>query len=307
MLRKPYDTFLYLLDDPRLSRRLRLRRGMILAAGLAAGALLAMAICFLSGVGRSERVDAGASGGDVNDGLSQQVARLEQKIALLQADLAAAWDLQATVAATVGLDTLDAVVREAGVGGREPLIALPTGADPATDRVATLDCTLDQLLRQARLQRQGYQAILDTLQERVALQKVLPTIRPVGRGWLTSTFGVRMDPFTGQPAFHEGVDISVPAGTPVVSTADGLVRDVVFERGFGHMVIVQHDGRTVTRYAHLSKPLVARGQAVRRGDVIALSGRSGRATSPHLHYEVLVNGRPVNPMSYIFDEFARRR
>jgi len=278
---------------------------MACAAALGVAGAFALAACFVAGVGRDGDGARETTGDPV--GLAQEIARLEQRVSLLQADLAAAWNLQESVVAAVGLDTIGVALRQAGVGGREPLPAAPPEADPEALRVQSLDVTLDQLLRQARLQRAGYETILDTLQERSARRGALPTIRPVDGGWLTSGFGMRADPFTGRPTFHEGLDFSVPMGTEVRATADGMVRDVVFERGFGHMVVLQHDARTTTRYAHLSQPLVARGQKISRGDVIALSGRSGRATSPHLHYEVLVNGRPVNPHSYIFDDYARRR
>ncbi len=306
MLRKSHYTFLYLPDGHGQSRRVRVPRVAVYAAGGGALALIALAVCFLAGVGRKSEEVAPVPAGGAD--LQAELARLEEKVALLQTDLAASWRIQETVAATVGLDTLGSVVQAAGVGGREPLAGAPVGDLVVDDgRVETLDVTLDQLLRQARVQREGYQAILDTLQDREALRDALPTIRPVASGWVTSGYGTRADPFTGRPTLHEGLDFSVPLGTEVHATADGVVRDVVIERGFGHMVIVQHDGRTVTRYAHLSRPLVTRGQRVTRGEVIALSGRSGRATSPHLHYEVLVNGRPVNPLPYILDGYAWRR
>ncbi len=310
MLRKRHYTFLYVPDDHAQMRRVRLPRGAVLGGGAGLLILVALALCFLAGLGRSSAV-AGRGAPDLateNAGLRAELARLEQKVSLLRQDLTASFELQETVASTVGLDTLGSVVRAAGVGGREPLpfpAAMP--GLPGDTQLAGLDLTLDQMLRQAKVQRQGYQAILDTLNGRASRRDRIPSIRPVDGGWVTSGFGSRNDPFTGRVTMHEGTDFSVPMGTEVHVTADGVVREVAFERGFGHCIVVQHDGRTATRYAHLSRVLVERGAAVQRGQVIALSGRSGRATSPHLHYELLVGGRPVDPLPHVLEGYAWRR
>ncbi|MHB8079025.1 MAG: M23 family metallopeptidase [Candidatus Krumholzibacteriia bacterium] len=310
MLRKRHYTFLYVPDDHAQMRRVRLPRGVVLGGGAGLLILLGLALCFVAGFGRRP---AGSTGGPrdlaaENAGLRAELTRLEQKVSLMHQDLAATFRIQETVASTVGLDTLGSVVQAVGIGGREPLPIVPAMATGRAEaRLAGLDLTLDQMLRQAKVQRQGYQAILDTLNRQASRRDRIPSIRPVEGGWVTSGFGVRSDPFTGQPTVHEGADFSVPFGTEVHVTADGVVREVLFDRGFGHCIIVQHDGRTATRYAHLSRILVEKGATVRRGQVIALSGRSGRATSPHLHYELLVGGRPVDPLPHVLEGYARRR
>jgi murein DD-endopeptidase MepM/ murein hydrolase activator NlpD len=280
-------------------------RWTVLVAGGAVTACILLLVLFVGAAYRGEAARLRAE----NAGLRQQIDRLEQRLALLRADLDAAYHLQETVATAVGVTPLDPTVREAGVGGREAPAMPPLPGLGAADgsRVAALDHGIDKLVRQARLQTQGYQTILDTLQARAAVRSRIPSIRPVESGWLSSGFGVRMDPFTGKPTLHEGLDFSVGVGTPVHATADGVVGEVVFERGFGHCIVVQHDARTATRYAHLARTLVQRGARVRRGDVIAYSGASGRVTSPHLHYEVLVGGRAVNPLPFILEPYAWRR
>lgn len=125
-----------------------------------------------------------------------------------------------------------------------------------------------------------------------------PMLWPV-QGRLMSYFGARIDPFSGDGAFHAGVDISAPTGTPIRVTADGNVRFVGNMSGYGRIVIVEHPGSTQTYYAHLSRFNVLPGQSVRMGEVIAFSGATGRATTPHLHYEVRVNGSPINPYKYL--------
>lgn len=126
----------------------------------------------------------------------------------------------------------------------------------------------------------------------------LPSLWPVN-GRLMSFFGKRSDPFSGEGTIHTGVDISVPSGTPVRAAADGVVTYAQVFSGYGKIVMIDHGGGCVTYYAHLSRFEVLPGQQVRRGDTIAYSGSTGRSTSPHLHYEVRMNGMPVNPYQYL--------
>ena len=125
-----------------------------------------------------------------------------------------------------------------------------------------------------------------------------PSLWPV-EGKLMSPFGGRTDPFSGEGAIHTGVDMQAPMGTPVVAAADGIVVYAEWESGYGRLVILDHGNGLQTYYGHLSHFEVVEGQEVRRGDVIAKSGASGRATSPHLHYEVRMGGTPVNPYPFL--------
>jgi murein DD-endopeptidase MepM/ murein hydrolase activator NlpD len=127
---------------------------------------------------------------------------------------------------------------------------------------------------------------------------MIPALWPL-EGRLMSYFGNRTDPFSGEGAFHAGVDISAPTGTPIRATADGVVAYAGYMGHYGRLVILDHGNGFETYYAHLSQFEVLPGQAVRRGEIIARSGASGRATSAHLHYEVRRNGTPVNPYPYL--------
>ena len=118
-------------------------------------------------------------------------------------------------------------------------------------------------------------------------------------GIIRSAFGERQDPFSGEGAFHTGIDLSAVSGTPVHATADGVVISAGWSTGYGKLVIIQHGNGVETYYGHLSEFLVVPGQEVRLGQVIARSGGTGRSTSPHLHYEVRVAGIPVNPYRYL--------
>jgi murein DD-endopeptidase MepM/ murein hydrolase activator NlpD len=127
---------------------------------------------------------------------------------------------------------------------------------------------------------------------------VQPSIWPV-EGRLMGGFGERTDPFSGEGAMHTGVDISAPTGTPVRTTADGIVTFAGWSSGYGQLVVVDHGGGYETYYAHLSRFAVVDGQDVRRGEQIGAVGSTGRVTAPHLHYEVRIGGAPVNPHTYL--------
>jgi murein DD-endopeptidase MepM/ murein hydrolase activator NlpD len=126
-----------------------------------------------------------------------------------------------------------------------------------------------------------------------------PSIWPVDGKLMLSSFGNRTDPFSGEGAFHKGVDISSTTGTPVRATADGIVIYSAFESGYGRLIVVDHGHGVQTYYAHLSKFEVRTGQELRRGEIVGRVGSSGRVTAPHLHYEVRVGGVPQNPYRYL--------
>jgi murein DD-endopeptidase MepM/ murein hydrolase activator NlpD len=125
-----------------------------------------------------------------------------------------------------------------------------------------------------------------------------PSLWPVA-GRITCSFGERLDPFDGEGEFHTGVDISADYGDPVHASADGVVMSVDTRAGYGHVVVIDHGFGTTTLYAHLSGFNAEVGQQVRRGDVIGYAGTSGRATGPHVHYEIRLNGTPINPARYL--------
>ncbi|MBV8552357.1 MAG: peptidoglycan DD-metalloendopeptidase family protein [Acidobacteriaceae bacterium] len=125
-----------------------------------------------------------------------------------------------------------------------------------------------------------------------------PDLWPI-KGLLRSAFGGRTDPLSGEGAFHTGIDLAAPVGTPVHATADGVVVSAGWSGDYGKLVVINHGSGLETYYAHLSQCLVVPGQEVRDGQVIALSGGTGRVTGPHMHYEVRVAGTPVNPYKYL--------
>jgi len=138
------------------------------------------------------------------------------------------------------------------------------------------------------------------LKKQKSLLACTPSIRPT-QGWVSSGFGYRISPFTNSREFHKGLDIATRIGTPVIAPADGLVVIVGREGNYGKMMTINHGYNQKTRYGHLHKFRVNKGTYVKRGQVIAEVGNSGRCTGPHLHYEVLSNGVLVNPLRYILN------
>ena len=133
---------------------------------------------------------------------------------------------------------------------------------------------------------------------RNALAAATPSLWPA-RGWLTSTMGNRRDPVTGGVDFHAGLDIAAETGQPVYATAEGTVKDAGFQNAYGNLIVIEHGFGIETRYGHLSAMSVGKGDPVKRGEIIGRVGTTGRTTGPHLHYEVLANGRLLNPLQLL--------
>jgi murein DD-endopeptidase MepM/ murein hydrolase activator NlpD len=143
-----------------------------------------------------------------------------------------------------------------------------------------------------------------SVEKREALLNATPSIWPI-HGWLSAGFGMRPDPFNGQPDFHPGLDISAETGTPIHATASGTVELAAPSGDYGNLVVINHGFGLVTRYGHMSRFAVWQGQQVQRGDVIGFVGATGRATGPHLHYEVLAGGKLMNPLQLLAGKSAQ--
>ncbi len=158
--------------------------------------------------------------------------------------------------------------------------------------------TLDKLLIRVEQNYSDNKAIVDYLNKKERLKDLIPSIPPVN-GWFMRGFGYAHDPFTGTMRMHEGIDIAAPVGTPIIATADGVVRKINNKRDFGVVIEISHSEGFETIYAHCQNPAVRQGQSIKRGDIIAYVGTSGKTTGPHLHYEIRIDGVPVNPIDYI--------
>ena len=159
---------------------------------------------------------------------------------------------------------------------------------------------VDQTNIAAKKQALNFEELIKLLEQKRNLLASTPSIRPVD-GWITSKFGYRTSPFTGQKEFHAGLDIANRIGTKIIAPANGRVSFAARKMYIGNMVTIDHGHGKVTKFGHMKKILVESGQQVKRGDVIGLIGNTGRSTGPHVHYEVRINGTPVNPLKYILN------
>jgi len=187
-----------------------------------------------------------------------------------------------------------------GVGGSEPIKFASNvhTDDPVKDMVRSMHRSLDVLDEEIVTGNQVKNKLFQYLEDQKVLLASTPSIWPT-KGWLSSRFGYRISPFTQRKEMHKGIDISTRLNTPVVAPADGVVIKTGWNGSFGKMISIRHGNGYVTKYAHLNKILVKKGQAVKRGDKIGLVGKTGRSTGPHLHYEVHLKGVPLNPLRYI--------
>lgn len=271
-----------------------------IVAGLAVtGAALLLLIgyaAFAKGVdvARHEQLEA------ENARLATELGLMEGRLDRLSDTLNAIETRETRIRLLANLDPLDAQVHDAGIGGPSPSGRVADEAiSPLVGRARQSRTDLGTLIRRANLLAWSFREAADSLDAHNTRLEATPSIMPT-TGWLSSAFSaMREHPVLHVARPHEGIDVTAPMGTPIMAPANGVVTKSGWENGYGNMVELDHGYGIVTRYAHASRLNVRRGQRVTRGDVIAFVGRSGLAVGPHLHYEVHVNGRPVNPMRYI--------
>ena len=221
---------------------------------------------------------------------------LALRLGQLQAQVLRLNALGTRLTAMAGLDAREFnFAAEVAQGGPEA-----AGSERTPDVLGSLN-RLDYEIDQSRARLQALESLL--LDRKISAQ-VTPAGWPVQGGWVSSEFGRRADPFNGRQAYHEGVDIASRLDSPVKAMGDGVVTHAGAKPGYGLLVELTHESGLVTRYAHLTHTLVKVGDKVTRDREIATVGTSGRSTGPHLHFEVIKNGRPVNPGGYL--NFSRR-
>jgi len=196
------------------------------------------------------------------------------------------------------IDTLPYSLRNAGTGGSSSDVAFSLNSDMSRD----LDNLISKLNLQLKIQSGSYEVVFEKAREHAVGLTHMPAIQPIYEKdlvMISSNFGVRSDPFLDQKGVHCGLDFVAPIGTNVYATGDGTVTFQQISRtGYGNEIVIDHAFGFGSRYAHLDQILVSLGQKIKRGQLIGKVGRSGRSTGPHLHYEVLYEGKPVNPAFY---------
>lgn len=211
-------------------------------------------------------------------------------------------DLQVAQQEMYGLAEEEARLRQlAGLKPQVNDLPVAVGGFPEVDLLADGDPLaqqIHQLRLDIKLRRQSQENVHSLLNDRASQSRATPHGWPT-RGWLSSYYGMRKDPYSGQRAMHEGLDIAAYTGTPIHATADGVVSRVDYLPNFGKLITLDHGYGYQTHFAHLSKILVKRGEQIKRGDRIALVGNTGRSTGSHLHYELRLNGVPINPRKFL--------
>ncbi len=231
--------------------------------------------------------------------LAEENARLESelqivsnKVGNLESTLREVDEYHRWTRSLANLDPIESGALVGGVGGpvHEPLVTQAAGVDHRLDRLSA----------RALVLRQSAEEVLEAIEVDQERLSRLPSIRPIIGGRVSSRYGRRVDPFTGRPAFHHGIDLSARRGTPIMATADGRVKKLQRSSGgYGNLLVIDHGNGYETRYAHCDRILVHKGQKVARGELIATVGSSGHSTAPHLHYEVSKGKKSANPSQFI--------
>ena len=287
-------------EDVTRTVRLSLRSLRVLAVGagaavavLAVGAVLSIYTLMNGEMHASETAQLR----EANRIQQEQILQVSKKASALQQDLDSLRRAEDGLRAIVGAPpaAADETVQEGTVS--------PTGGEQHTPTTADLSEALEMIEERLSTRRSSIDLLAETMRREFpgaasyasdSAPHTTPSIWPAA-GYVSSPYGLR---FNGTE-FHQGIDIAADMGAPIVATADGVVTAAGWNGGYGNMVDVDHGGGIVTRYGHASAVAVTVGQQVRRGEVIAYVGSTGRSTGPHVHYEVRVNGAPVNPAGYL--------
>ena len=289
-MRSPRYTILIANRKTGAVRRLTVSRRLM--GGVLAGVLVLPTLLFVGSRGASQaELDALKSSNEnlqiENDSYREATGELTEQISSLQTALT-----QLSEQAQLDPATRTAIeqLRSRGVGG-----TVTSTVRRASRPTSSPESTFDVLRNLLGSLETGLASVKSRIETQQALGRATPSTWPIV-GWLSSSFGTRKDPFTGQPDFHTGLDISATHGTPIRATADGIVEVAGPQGNYGTAVLLSHGYGIGTRFGHMAQVAVRIGQKVKRGEVIGYVGATGRATSPHLHYEILINGKPINPL-----------
>ena len=240
----------------------------------------------------------------------QQITSLSGKVQTINQKMAELKEFDRKIRTMVNMDPSKGKGMEAakeqqqfvGIGGSDS--SLGDGDSPAEKGhkklIRMMYRSLDNLDSDISIHKDEKEELLRLLDRRKSILACTPSVWPA-KGWVSSAFGYRMSPFTGEKEMHRGLDICGRKGSPIIAPADGVVTDIDTDTGYGKTLVINHGYGITTMYAHLEKVYVKKGQAVKRHQEIAQVGDSGRTTGAHLHYEVHLKGIPVNPLRFILN------
>jgi len=286
------------------SRGIRLSQPVLkLGAGVGVVLLLAALLLGYGTVSRSINVSRNLRLERENAQLAGEIGQLHGRINVLVDTLKRIAERDARIRLLANLEPNDPQVQLAGIGGpTSPGASRATVAGVLGKQTDLIRVDVEALIRRANLLASSFREAADSLKAHNDRLAAMPSIMPTA-GWLSSAFSsMRMHPVLHVARPHEGIDVTAPMGAPIEAPAGGVVTSVGWETGYGNTIEIDHGFGITTRYAHTSRVLVHVGQRVTRGQNIALVGNTGLATGPHLHYEVHINGRPVDPLKYVLPE-----
>jgi len=246
--------------------------------------------------------------------LRKENADLKFHFELLDQDLASAQEMLTSIQdrddniyrVMLGAEPIPTSIRTAGFGGSDRYRELNGLTQEGLIRSNYEE--LDQLKKQLYIQTKSYDEVVGLAKRKEEMLSSMPAMQPVSNKelkWLTSGFGYRIDPQVRTRRMHAGVDYSMPIGSKVYATGDGVITKVEIKfSGYGKQIEIDHGFGYKTKYAHMNGFNVKRGQRVKRGELIGYSGNTGKSTGPHLHYEVMVNGKKVNPVHYMYRDLT---
>lgn len=275
MFRKAFQTRDIFLHDGKTLRRIKVGAPVQFAAVFVAAFLVFWSIFAAAQLSTTPPV-----------AMPEEVARMEQQVQAMQADVQAIRQV-----AEQRYQLTERAVRQLGLNPNRFQGAAAQGKGGPFEAVQPLQ-SADPRFRQLFMSWRQ----LDQLEQGVI---AIPSMKPVSDANFTSGYGVRSDPFRRGAAMHAGIDLAGPVGTPIYATADGIIARSEVAGAYGNLVEINHGQGIQTRYGHMSRRVAAVGQRVRRGELIGLMGSTGRSTGSHLHYEVRVDGRAVNPVPFM--------
>ena len=234
--------------------------------------------------------------------LQTELSKISSKITDISSNISFLEDRDDQIRAMLDLPPINPDVRQVGIGGADPEANSSVNVSEFSfgNELSNSLKMLEKLDREVRLEKDSYEKLITTVERRQDSLRYLPVLKPVHNAYISSSFGMRRHPIHKRMHFHKGIDMATNKGTPIIAPADGQIVKAGRNGGYGLQIAIDHKYGFKTIYGHLNKIYVRKGQFVKRGDKLGEVGKTGLATSSHLHYEVHFNGKPLNPINFYF-------
>ena len=293
-------TFMLIPSSDGVARKFNLTQGTVFISAISlilvvTASVLLSSLFFSNQVDQSELEQLRAE----NKALNAKYEQLRWNLTEVENRYTELVEKEVKIRSLFELPNINTDERQLGIGG--PTMINYDELTHTEQLAAKTEAEVDRLLRLSRFEIEKYNEVENSLTTIKSRLEHTPSIWPC-KGWNSRGYGMKFDPFTGYKRMHRGIDIANNTGTPIIATADGKVEKVGTNSDMGKYIVIDHGYGFTTRYGHLSQIEVKRGQKVNRGDLIALMGSTGYSTGPHLHYEIIRNGKFLNPFNFIINE-----